>query len=45
MGVPLDSMTNDELSEAIPPAYSFYIAEAFRRWRASAATEAKESVA
>jgi DNA (cytosine-5)-methyltransferase 1 len=35
MGVPLDSMTNDELSEAIPPAYAQYIAEAFLRWRAA----------
>jgi hypothetical protein len=35
MGIPLDSMQMDEISEAIPPAYAKYILEAFLRWRAT----------
>jgi DNA (cytosine-5)-methyltransferase 1 len=32
MGVPIGSMTPAELSEAIPPAYARYVAEAFLAW-------------
>ena len=32
MGVPIGSMTLAELSEAIPPAYSRFVAEAFLAW-------------
>ena len=32
MGVPVGSMTLAELSEAIPPAYSRFVAENFLRW-------------
>jgi DNA (cytosine-5)-methyltransferase 1 len=39
MGVPVGSMTNDELSESIPPAYAKFIAEAFLRWRAQSAVK------
>jgi hypothetical protein len=41
MGVPVGSMTNDELSEAIPPAYAKFIAEAFLRWREEARSAAQ----
>jgi hypothetical protein len=39
MGVPVGAMTNDELSESIPPAYAKFIAEAFLRWRAQSAAK------
>jgi DNA (cytosine-5)-methyltransferase 1 len=40
MGIPLGSMTVAEISDAIPPAYSRFIAEAFLRWRAQEARSA-----
>lgn len=34
MGLPHGSMTRDELSNAVPPAYSYHIATEYLRWRA-----------
>jgi hypothetical protein len=44
MGVPLGAMTNEELSESIPPAYANFLAEAFLRWRVETQTQIQLSV-
>jgi DNA (cytosine-5)-methyltransferase 1 len=45
MGVPVGCMTLVELSEAIPPAYARYVAEAFRKARAPGAAPDRASAA